>query len=896
MSPRPPALGRALLRLLPLPHRDFVSGDLEEEYTETVLPQRGKVRADLWFLGQALRSLASFAPPNRGLDGSKRPLPPLLREARYAARGLARRPGFSAVAVVTLAVGIGTATSVFSVADAVLFRTVPGVERPEELAMVRFAGAEGGGEAPVSLPNLRDLGAASPGVADIAGFSRARLQVSADGLAARTAWSQIVTGAYFEILGVRAARGRLFSRLEADAADGPALVVMSDAFWRSAFQADPGVVGRTLRINGLPFTVVGIAPPEFRGVERLDSLELWVPASQHVALRHGTGIPGWELEGRGAAHFENTLIRLSPGASPEETQRQLRAAMARLVEAFPEANAVYADAVPTVDAGIGLSPRDRARMDPIIEILAGLAVVILLVTCANVANLLVLRGVRRREETSLRRALGAARSHLVVQNLSEALLIALPAALLGLAVAVGVNDVLGRAGLLAEGVTRRATIDARVFGFATALGVLTAVTFGLLPALLHAGADQRGMLEGTRGASGRVATVLQGGLSTVQLGLSLALVSGVLLLARTSANLTGIDPGFSPEQVLSIEVNPGPQGYRGEEVDRFRATLLEQLAGLSGVEAVSASGFPPFGHLVMQLEVRDPGDPDRMLPSRADWVTDGFFRTLDIPILAGRPFTAGEATAVHGESRPVVLSRSLAERLYGTPERAVGRSVDATVFGRPMPAHVVGVAEDVIDSDLRRGPSPKTYVSMPGSPQSFTTLLVRTRRPMDAVAADVRSILAGVDPNIPLGSVTTLSQQVANATVRERSFARLAALLAAIAILLAGVGLYSVVAYAAAQRRREFGIRMAVGASGLGITRLVLGHALAFGMGGVVLGIALSVMGGKLLSGMLFGVAPHDPLSLGMAAVALLAVTVAASLAPARGATRVDPAVTLRAE
>jgi predicted permease len=483
-----------------------------------------------------------------------------------------------------------------------------------------------------------------------------------------------------------------------------------------------------------------------------------------------------------------------------------------------------------------------------------------------------------------------------MQNLAEALLLALPASVLGLAIAVGVNEVLWGTGLFPPGVAKHTAIDIRVFAFAAGLSVLTAATFGLLPALLHGRSDKHATLQTSRRSSSRTAAALQGGLSVAQLALTLALVGGVILLSRTSANLAGIDPGISADDVVVMEVNPGPQGYRGEEVDRFRNELATQVRGLNGVESAAASGFPPFGHIAMQLHVRHPVDATRMIRSRADWVTDGFFQTLDVPLLAGRTFTTEEASTLNEESRPVVMGRSLAAGLFGTPQRAVGRSLDASVFGQPMPVHVVGVVEDVIDSNLRRDPYPKMYVSMPGSPQSFTTLLVRTRRPLDAMAAEVRGVLAGIDADVPLGSVTELSRRVAAATVRERTFARLAALLATIAMALAGVGLYSVVAYAAAQRRREFGIRLAVGASRVGITRLVIRHALVFGLGGVVLGLGIAVAGSRLLSGVLFGVAPTDPVSLGMAAAVLLAVTVGASLMPALGATRVDPAITLRSE
>ncbi len=896
MTPRPPWLGRILLRLLPGPHRDFVAGDLEEEYRETVRPALGRWRADLWFLRQALGTAAAFVSPRRGLDRTRRSSPPVLREARYAARGLVRRPGFAVLAIGTLAVGIGATSSVFSLVDAVLLREVPGVVAPERLAAVRFARSGDRGEAPISLPNLLDLGAASPAVEDVAGYSRALLQVSMDGRPAQTAWSQVVTGAYFRILGVEAERGRLFSADEADAVEGPALVVISHAYWTRVFGQDPEAVGRTLRLNGIPFTVAGVAAAGFRGIERLDSLEMWVPASHHVALRHGRGIPGWELYGRSAAHFANTLIRLAPDASAAEAERQLRVAMTQLVAAYPDHNETYREAVPTVDPGIGLARRDQASLGPTLKILGGLVAVILLVTCANVANLLVLRGLRRRDETSLRRALGAARSHLVVQNLVEALLLALPAIALGLIVAVVVNRALGATGLFPAGVVKHALVDARVFGFAATLGLLTALTFGLLPALLHSGGERHAANRGGRRSSSRMAAALQGGLSVAQLSSSLALIGGVLLLTRSSHNLTSVDLGFVPEQVVVMEVDAGPQGYSPAEVDAFRAGLVERVRGVRGVEGVAASGFPPFGHLAMILDLRHPTDAEQELTPRADWVTDGFFEVLGIPPVAGRTFRSSEVAEVSEGATPVVLNERLATELFGSPERAVGATLDASVFGRPMPSRVVGVVGDVVDANLRRAPYPKVYVAMPGSPQSFTTLLVRTSRAADAVAADVRSELSVLDPNVPLAAVSRLTDRVAAATVRERTFARLATLLAAIAVLLTGVGLYAVVAYATNQRRREFGIRMAIGASGGGITRLVVRHALVFGGAGVVLGLGIALLGGRLIDGVLFGVAPNDPWSLGLAAVLLLTLTVGASAVPAFRATRVDPVIALRSD
>jgi len=888
---RPPALARGLLRLLPRSHRDFVLGDLEEEYTDRVLGERGDLGAALWFWGQAIRTLGAFVWRRRGSDAGF-VAAPFFRETRHALRGLRRRPSFTLVAVATLALGIGATASVFSVADAVLFRSIPGVTRQEELAAVEFT--NGGSRMGISLPNLRDL-SATPGIVGMASYQPAVVQAGGEGLSARTVWGQIVTGDYFEVLGVRAAMGRLFRPTDVDAAAGAAEVVLSDAFWRATLGADPGIVGGTLRINGTQFDVVGVVEPGFRGVERLDSVDLWLPGSQYVALRHGEGVRGWALDNRSADFFQQTVIRLAPGIAAGEAERRLGATMSRLVEAYPDENRDHATFVPRVRADVGLNGQDRRHLGSTLAVLTGLVLVILLVTCANVANLLVLQAARRREETAVRRVLGAARSQVAFLHFCEALLLAVPAVVLGLGVALLVNRILWSAGLFPDGVVTHVVIDARVFAFAAGTGILTALTFGMLPALLGFRSDIHSPLRDGRRTTSGAATLLQGGLSVVQLSLSLTLVGGALVLARTVANLARIDVGFDPAHVLLFSFDPGPQGYRGADVGRLQRAVLDGAAALPGIERAGISVVPPFSPFLLGVGVAPPAGESLTLLSFADWVTEGHFDVLGMPIVAGRGFTREESMpAIDSRPRVAVLGHSLATRLFGSARRAVGRTMDVNVSGEAATVTVVGVADDVVDGSPRNDQPPRIYLPLPGSSQTFATLVVLTRRPLGQVAADVRRILAGIDPDVPLTAAEAMVSRVAGATARERTLARLAALLAALAILLAGVGLYSVIAYTTAQRTREFGVRFALGATGLRVTRLVLRQALRFGIVGIVCGLVIFRLGTRIIASSLYGVAAMDVPSVGIAAALILVVALAASLTPALGASRMDPAAVLR--
>lgn len=899
--PAPPALARLLLALLPGEHRDYVVGDLEEEFTERVQSERGFLRPRLWFWGQALRTLWAFARRRPAPGATPRLASSFLREARRAGRALLRRPGTALLVVPTLAVGVGAVTSVFTLADAILLKPLPGVVAQSDVAVARFSHRVEGERYldAISLPNLRDLGSGAPSVSEIAGDQILSLQASAADLAPRYVEAAIVTGRYFALLGVVAARGRLFTEREADTPGAEPLVVVSDAFRRRVLGADPDVVGRTLRLNGTPFTVIGVASPGFRGPDRLNDVEVWVGGAHYAHLRH---LPNEEgaIDARGATVFMRALLRLRPGASREQAQRELRAVMARLVRAHPDENADYATYLPTVDGGIGLGPGTESIVATV-RLLAVLVLVILAVACANVAGLLVLRGVRRQGETAMRRALGAARAHLVAYHLAEALLLAAPSMALGLAVALTTNRGMWRAGMFPDGVAERAAVDPRAFAFAAAVAVLTALLFGGLPATLAARVDVHSALKEAQRTSSRAATFLQGGLIVVQLSLAVALVGGALLLHRTLANLDDVSLGFEPRGVLAFHLDAGPQGYDPSEALAFHRSVLREASAIPGVEAAAEDAGPPFVGVRFAGRVHHPVDPSRVMFVLADYVSEGLFDLLRIPVLAGRGFTPGEAAdAPGGEATAAVLSLSLARMLFGTPERAVGRLLETERYGGSYAVtsatRVVGVVDDVVDGDRRRDPRPRIYYPQAAAHPTFGTLLLRTSRPLADVEADVRGVLDTVDPAVPLFDATALSVRVEQATAKERTLLRLSAILSVVAVLLAAVGLYAVVAYAAAQRRREFGIRLALGATGAGVTRLVVGHALAFGVAGVACGVATTLVGRRLLSGLVFGVGASDPSALGTAGALLVVVAVAAALTPALRAARLDPASILRSE
>ena len=892
MSRRPPLLGRALLRMLPEEHRDYVAGDLLEEYDTHVVARMGPLRARAWLVGQSLRSLLAFwiRPPHTTPPGG--PGRPLF-ELRFAARGVLRQPGFSLLAVLTLATGIGAATSVFSVANWLLIRPLPGVVDQERLVVVQYQLPDGN-ETGISPANLRDLAAGAPALSHLAGHTWVTIQASLGGQPATTLRGEAVTGSYFELLGARPALGRLIAAEEADADDGQQVVVLSYRLWTSAFDASPAVIGRTIRLNGLPFTVIGVTEPGFNGTDRLEAIDLWVPAAREPELEHTPASADYTSENRAAKYLMRSVGRLASGASPQTAQAQLRATMASLVAAYPDENGIYADYVPTVFEGIGLRIWSRTALSDTLKALSLAVLLVLMLASANVTGLMVVREIRRQGETAIRRALGAGRIQLMVHRALEAGLIAAPAVALGLVIAHGLNRLLWSTGLRATGPLEGIGLDWRVGAVGAALGLVSVLGIAVATT---ASDDATGLAERLK-ASARTGTRklsrLQGALTIGQLGLSLSLLAAASLLARSVYNLASVDLGLSPDGVAVHLLDASPQGYDTEEAFDFLVRVLEEVRRANPELVASLAQYEPFSSSTFSARV-SPAGSEAVVEASFVWVADDYFEVLGIPILEGRELEPDEVqrAATSADPVPIVLNRRLARSLFGEAS-AVGRHITIRLFGT-HDARVVGVAGDVFHASAREAPPPQIH--LPVNPRRpMATLLTRSRRDPRQVSELVTEAVRAVDPDVPVYRSSSMSAQIERTMAEERTLLRLLGVLAIVAIGLAGVGLHSVIRYAVEQRVREFGIRLALGAESRRLVATVMCQALGFGAAGLVAGLAVTVLLVRVIRSHLFGVVGLDPLSLALAAAILLAIVVLSSTLPALTATRVDPARTLVTE
>ena len=893
MPPSPPRLARLLLRLLPRAGREYVSGDLEEEYRGRMVPERGQRGADSWFWGQVLRSLVAFArhrstPSNNPFRRQSPRLRGSLSDLRFALRILTHRPGFAAVTILTLGVGIGAATSVFSAANWILYRPVPGVVDPERLALVEFRSDDGDDEE-ASYPNLMDLEEGAPGVAALAGHAVIPLQASAVGLEPRVLRGEAVTGGYFELLGVTAALGRLFSPEELDVGSESAVAVLGHGAWVEHLGSDPDVLGRTVGLNGGAYTIVGVAAHGFAGTHRLDAIDVWVPGAMLARLRHYP--PDYTMARRDYAPFE-TVARLAPGVSAETAEGQLRTAAERIVDAHGEEAGTLVAHRPRVFEGIGLRAGRRAAMERTTRLFYWVVSFILLIACANVANLLLLRSTHRQGTTAVRRALGASRVRVALLHLGESVALAVPAATVGVLVAIGLNRVFWTTGFLPTGSLEALRIDGRVLAFALALGVVTTLVFGLFPAMLASRVDVAANLRGNRFGTRRAALV-RGGLTVVQLSLCLALVVGTLLLGRTLWNLQQVELGFRPEGVTTFEVHPGLQGYSPERIEVFHRELLAKVRSLPSVRSASMTVHAPFSSAMVRFAARPAGESDREgILAQVGFITDDYFETLGVPVLLGRPFRQDE---LRPDGDMVILGETAARRLLGD-RSPVDATISASTFRGARDFRVIGVVQDARDWELRGPSGPTMYLPFADYASSGGTLLVVSPEPPDLLTRAVRDIVAGVDPTVPVFRSEPLADAVARRTSDERTLVRLVGLLAGLAAALAGVGLYAVVAHAVAERTREIGIRIAVGADSRRVVVLIARHAAMFGGIGVVVGVFASAGVARALRSRLYGVEPFDPVVFGAAALLLGVVVIAASVVPARSAARIDPMVSLRVE
>jgi putative ABC transport system permease protein len=802
-------------------------------------------------------------------------------ELRDAARALVRRPGFALAAMATLALGIGASTAMFAVVDAVLLRPLP-IQDPGRVVVMwqadtvrQFPYVE------LSHPMFRRWRDENTVLTGVAGMASANIAMVLRGrgepVSLQTRW---VTGAFFDLLGVRAHAGRVMA-LSDDRPGAPRVLVLAHGFWRRQFGGDPAIVGRSVEIDGTPFEVVGVAAP---GFEYPKGVEAWTPiAPQMPRLLDDERVFWMELVGR-----------LRPGVSLEEATRDLSRIAERILSAPPHS-----------------VPGFRAMLTPITEVLygptrpalaalLGAVLLVLLVGCANVAGLLLVRTAERRAEIAMRLALGASRWRIARQVLAESLLLALAGGTLGAALAAAGLQVLVAAAPTDVPRLAEASIDVRVLGFAALCSLVTALLCGLAPML---GARETSLDDALRQGSTRVAsrgTPLRRLLIVGEVGATLVLLAGTGLLLRTFDTLRRLDLGYRPEGVLALEVSVPEAEDKDRHTRRpFWQALIQKVEAVPGVaSAASVTLRPLWGTVgwdgVYTVEGQSKEDAEKNPVTNFQAVSARYFDVMGIPVRRGRVFAE---TDTEGRPGVVVLSESLARRhwLGGDP---VGKRVKIPSFGSPYHdtwLEVVGVVADTHHREIH-AIRPDFYMSYLQADVAQKHLVVRAHGDPLALAPVVREQARQLAPQMPSPDTQTMAAVVSRALGGPRFTVQVFGAFALVAVLLAAMGLYGVLAYSVTRRRREIGVRMALGASPRDVRRLVLGEGLALTLGGLALGLAGAAAGTRLLRSLLFGVTPTDPATLATVSLLILAVAVLACLVPARRASGVDPAVALRTE
>ncbi len=823
----------------------------------------------------------------------------IARDIRYALRWLRRSPGFTAVAILSLGLGVGVNTAMFSLVDALMLRPLP-VADPGTLVDVFTSGGDGDVHATSSYLDLQDFRARNTSFTDMIGYSPMMAAVSM-GDRSRLVLGQVVTSNHFQVLGVQPERGRLLEP-DDDTPGAERVVVLSHRMWQREFAADAGVVGRSLLLRGQPYRIVGVAPARFTGVIPLLVPELWLPAS-HVEDVEPAGIvdavpgPGSTPLDRRGYRFLFAKGRLKPGVTAPQAAANLKAIGTQLASEFPQTNKDrQISAVPTSDVRL-LVPEASG---PVGAGSAGLMVIVgavLLIACANVAGLLVARAAGRRREMSVRAALGAGRLRLMRQLLVEGLLIGLAGVVVAIGVAWALLKILLAIKLPIPELPLDLRFDARVMTFAIVVAVLAGLAASLLPSLRASSpsliADLRG--AGLQAIARRRRWRLREWLVAVQVALTVLLLVVASLLLRSLSRSQTADVGFEPRRLAVLSVDTNMVRYAPERSRQFWEQALARVRALPGVQAAAlASPRIPFD---LNFQTHDfridgrsyaPGQRGEILNDVS--VSPDYFATLGVAIVEGRAFSDVDR---EGAAPVVIINRAMAQRFW-PGQSAMGRTVTLAATGRPY--EIVGVSADYRVRSVGEGPTPYVHFSAAQRPASYNYLLARARSDDDAVLQEMRRELLALEPGLVFIGNGTMERTLAATLLPSRVGAMLAAGFGALGLLLAGIGLYGVMAFVVSQRTREIGIRLALGARPGQVVGMVLSRAVVVVVAGAAAGAVLAALAAGALGAALYGIGSGDPLAWTVAMLTMMLAASVASALPALRAVRVDPARTLRAE
>jgi putative ABC transport system permease protein len=799
----------------------------------------------------------------------------VLRDLRHALRGLARTPAFTAAAVAALALGIGGSSAIFSVLDGVVLQPLR-APHPSELARVYETYATGGTDS-FSPADFLDLAAESTSFASLVAVRTSRLTMTTSAGPVQLSAAK-VTASFFPALGVNLARGRGFSAELDKEGGGPHEVVLTDPLWRREFSADPRVLGQTVTLDGRPCTVVGVLPPGFsfallRGAEALEPMA-WTKN---------------EVENRGM-HSTSAFGRLKPGVAVPKAESELSVLGKRIASRLPEHAGRSMMAVPLLDDMVG-------PVKPVLQALMGAVLFVLLIACGNVASMLLARGAARQREMAIRSALGSGRARLIQQLLTESFLLSLMGGALGVALAVWGVDAL--VALAPKDIPRldEVGLNRTVLVFAVVVSALAGLFAGIWPALQASRPDLADALkDGAAGATSRGRA--RSALVVVEVALALVLVVGAGLMIRTLGRLLDVQMGVAdPARVLIADVDLPPQKYeKNESIVGFEEQVLRQVTTLPGVTAAAFASTIPldgryFAILGFEFVGQPPAPPGQGPEAETVWASPGYLKTLGIPLLRGRDLAAGDMVP----SQRVILVNEAFGRKYFPGGDPIGHRIRNFVNDRDS-FEIVGVIGNVHAVGLDKEPAPQIVLPNAGSPVPFLRMAVRTSGRALDLAAAVRTEVMSVDRDQPFAHPRTLESIIDNSVGQRRFQMLLLTLFGAVAVLLAALGIYGVIAYSVEQRSREFGIRMALGAQASEVLRMVVAGGLRLAVIGVGLGLAGAFALTKALGAALWQVSATDPLTYALVAALVLLVAVFASWVPARRVTRVDPMGTLRAE
>ena len=802
----------------------------------------------------------------------------LIGDLRYAARRLASRPGFTAVAVATLALGIGATTAIFSVVDPILFRPVP-YPQSDRVMTVSQPNAYEGPLGRMGYETMLDLAAGVPSFASVAASDAATVALTG-GAAPEALVAQRVTGRFFGTLGMRPAIGRDFASRD-DVPGAAPVAILADGLFRRRFAADRGILGRQITVDGAPVTVVGVMPPGFANVLEPEA-KIWLP------LRYAPGDPA----GCRSCRHLRIVARLRPDASPEQAQREVDRVVAVLTRAWP--HTYFEKSFPVVPLR-NFAVRD-AR--PVLLTVLGAVGFVLLIACVNVTNLLLAQAARRRAELAVRTALGAGRRRLLRQLLTESVLLALVGGGLGVAVAfAGVSTLVS---LRPPGLPAlRVTADPRVLLFALALTTAVGVAFGLFPALQ---ATRENLVRDMSGADRRTAGSVRAGRSALvagEIALALVLLVGSGLLLRSLGRLFAVPPGFDPSRLLTMRLQTsGPRYASNDAAWSLYDRVIDAVRAVPGVQSAAITSQLPMSgdadQYGVHTEIAPGNDAEREHPGFRYSVSAAYLPTMRIPILRGRGFTAADRA---GALPVAVIDATMARRGWGS-RGPLGQRVRIGPPDEGPWYTIVGIAGDVKQESLAALADNAIYV--PERQWRFAddvvSLVVRTRMRPALLAGAVRRAVWSVDPDVPVARIASMDDLLARTAAARRFALFLFALFGALALVLSGAGIYAVLAGSVAERTREIGVRAALGATRRDIVRLVLRQGMTMTGIGVAAGIAAAAAASRIIAGLLFSTSRLDPATYAGVTAILAGVALLACWVPAERAARVDPADTLRAE